>query len=121
MRQHLKGIWTKNVQNWDREVEPGEEEEFLKRHEQLPIVAETSIDSRYFNREMDKAELHVFVDKSANTICAVSYLRSQPKGCSADLAVVFGKGRVAPMNRFSTPRLELQAVEQIVNEQEMKI
>ena len=39
MRRLLKGIWTKNGQHWDNEVEPGEEEEFLNWKEQLPIVA----------------------------------------------------------------------------------
>ena len=79
MRRLLKGIWTKNGQHWDNEVEPSEEEEFLRWKEQLPIVAETSIDRRYFNRERDKAELHVFADGSQDTMCAVTYLRSQPK------------------------------------------
>ena len=64
MRRLLKGIWTKNGQHWDNEVEPSEEEEFLKWKEQLPIVAETSIDRRYFIRERDKTEIHVFADAS---------------------------------------------------------
>ena len=128
MRRLLKGIWTKNGQHWDNEVEPGEEEEFLRWKEQLPIVAETSIDRRYFNRERDKTELHVFADASEDTMCAVAYLRSQPKEYAADLAFVIGKCRVAPMRHISIPRLELQAAvmavrlkEQIVKEHEMKI
>ena len=44
MRRLLKGIWTKNGQHWDNEVEPGDEAEFLRWKEQLPIVAETRID-----------------------------------------------------------------------------
>ena len=43
MRRLLNGIWTKNGQHLDNEVEPGDEAEFLKWKEQLPIVAETSI------------------------------------------------------------------------------
>ena len=74
-RRLLKGIWTKNGQLWDNEVEPGDEAEFLRWKEQLPIVAETSIDRRYFNRDRDKTELHVFADASENTMCAVAYLR----------------------------------------------
>ena len=112
----------------DNEVEPSEEEEFLRWKEQLPIVAETSIDRRYFNRERDKTELHVFADASEDTMCAVAYLRSQPKEYSADLAFVIGKCRVAPMRHLSIPRLELQAAvmavrlkEQIVKEHEMNI
>ena len=128
MRRLLKSIWTKTGQHWDNEVEPIEEEEFLRWKEQLPIVAETSIDRRYFNKERDKAELHVFADASEDTMCAVAYLRSQPKKYSADLAFVIGKCRVAPMRHLSIPRLELQAAvmavrlkEQIVKEHEMQI
>ena len=128
MRRLLKGIWTKNGQHWDNRVEPGEEAEFLRWKEQLPIVAETSIGRRYFNRERDKTELHVFADASEDTMCAVAYLRSRPKEYSADLAFVIGKCRVAPMRHLSIPRLKLQAAvmavrlkEQIVKEHEMKI
>ena len=128
MRRLLKGIWTKNGQHWDNEVEPSEKEEFLRWKEQLPIVAETSIDRRYFNKERDKVELHVFADASEDTMCAVAYLRSQPKKYLADLAFVIGECRVAPMRHLSIPRLELQTAvmavrlkEQIVKEHEMKI
>ena len=128
MRRPLKGMWTKNGQHWDKEVEPGEEAQFLRWKEQLPIVAETSIARRYFYTARDKIELHVFADASEDTMCAVAYLRSQPKEYSADLAFVIGKCRVAPMRHLSIPRLELQAAvmtvrlkEQIVKEHEMKI
>ena len=60
-------------------MEPGNETEFLRWKEQLPIVAETSIDRGYFNRERDKTELYVFADASEDTMCAVAYLRSQTK------------------------------------------
>ena len=128
MRRLLKGIWIKNGQHWDNEVEPGDEVEFLRWKEQLRLVAETGINRRYFNRERDKAEFHVFADASENTMCSVAYLRSQPKEYSAYLAFVIGKCSVAPMRHLSIPRLELQAAvmavrlkEQIVKEHEMKI
>ena len=128
MRRLLRGIWTKNGQHWDNEVESSEEEEFLRGKEQLPIVAETSNDRRHFNRERDKAELHVFSDASEDTMCAVAYLRSQPKEDSADSAFIIGKCRLAPMSHLPITRLELQAAvmalrlkEQIVKEHEMQI
>ena len=109
-------------------MEPGEEQEFLRWKKELPIVAETSIDKRYFNGERDKADLHVFADESEDTMCTVAYLRSQPNEYSADLAFVIGKCRVGPMRHLSIPKLELQAAvvavrlrEQIVKEHEMKI
>ena len=128
MRRLLTNIWTKNGQHWDNKVEPGEETEFLKWKEQLPIVAETSIDKRYFNTLENKIELHVFADASEDTMCAVAYLRSQPKEYSSGLAFVIRKCRIAPMRHLSIPRLELQAAvmavrlkEQIVKKHEMKI
>ena len=128
MRRLLKSIWTKNGQHWENSVEPNEEEEFLKWKVQLPEVAETTIDRRYFSTAKDKWELHVFTDASEDTMCAVAYLRSKPKEYSADLAFVIGKCRVAPMRHLSIPRLELQAAvmavrlkEQIVKEHETKI
>ena len=128
MRRLLKGIWSKNGQHWDNEVEPSEEEEILRWKEQLPIVAETCIERRYFNRERDKTKLNVFADASEDTMCAVAYLRSQLKEYTADLAFVIGKCRVTPMRHLSIARFDLQAAvmavrlkEQIVKEQEMKI
>ena len=82
---------------WDKSVEPNEEEEFLKWKDQLPEVAETSIDRRYFSTAKDKWELHMFADASEDTMCAVAYLRPKPKEYSADLAFVIGKCSVAPM------------------------
>ena len=109
-------------------MEPHEEEEFLKWKDQLPEVAETSFDRRYFSTAKDKWELHVFVDASEDTMCAVSYLRSKPKKYSADLAFVIGKCRVAPIRHLFIPRLALQAAvmavrlkEHIVKEHETKI
>ena len=61
-------------------------------------------------------------------MCAVAYLRSEPKEYSSGLAFVIGKRRVAPMRHLLIPRLELQAAvmavrlkEQIVKKHEMKI
>ena len=62
MRRLLKGIWTKNGQHWDNEMAPGHEAEILRWKQQLPIVTETSIDRRYFNRLKAKTELNVFFD-----------------------------------------------------------
>ena len=102
MRRLLKNTLAKFGQHCDNKVEPGEEAEFLKWKEQLPIVARTSIDRRYFSILENKIELHVFADASEDTMCAVAYLRLQPKEYSAGLAFVIGKFRVAPMRHLSS-------------------
>ena len=71
MRPLLKCNWTKNAQHRDNKVEPDDEAEFLNWKEQLPIVAETSVDRRYFNKEGDRTEIQVFADASECTMCAV--------------------------------------------------
>ena len=128
MRRLLKSIWTKTGRHWDNSVEPNEEEELLKWKAQLPEVAETSIDGRYFSTAKDKWELHVFANESEDTMCAMEYLRSKPKEYSADLAFVIGKCRIAPMRHLSILRLKLRAAvmavrlkEQIVKKHETKI
>ena len=128
MRCLLKNIWTTNGKPWDNKDEPGEEAEILKWKEQIPIVAKTSIDRRYFNTLENKIELHVFADASEDTMCAVAYLSLQTKEYSSGLAFVIGKCRVAPMRHLSIPRLQMQAAvmamrlkEQSVKEHEMKI
>ena len=65
----------------------------------------------------------MFADAFEDTMCAVAYLRSQPKAYSADSAFVFGKCIVAPMRHPSMPQLEMQADVMAVklNEHEMKI
>ena len=57
MRRLLKGIWAKNGQHRDLKVEPGEEAEFLRWKDQLPTVADTRIDRRYFNTASYKTTL----------------------------------------------------------------
>ena len=47
-------IWTRNGQHWDNEVEPSEEEEFLRWKEQLPIVAETSVDRKKIRQQRER-------------------------------------------------------------------
>ena len=79
MKRLLKGIRTKNGQKWDNEVKSAEQSKILGWKQERPIVAETSIDREHFNTATDKSELHVFANASEDTICAVAYLRSQPK------------------------------------------
>ena len=70
----------------------------------------------------------MFADASEDTMCAVAYLRSQPKEYSSGLAFVIGKCTIAPRRHLLIPRMEMQAAvmavrlkKQIVKEHEMKI
>ena len=73
MRRLLNKIWTESGQHWDNSVEPKEEEEeFLKWKEQLPELAETSVDRIDFRTAKENMELHVFADASDDTMCAVA-------------------------------------------------
>ena len=100
MRQLLKRIWTKNGHYCDNSEEPNEEQEFLKWKDQRPEAAKTSISRRRLSAAKNNVELHVFADASEDRICAVAYIRLQPKEKSADLAFTVGKSRVAPMRHF---------------------
>ena len=129
MRRLLKSIWSKCGQQWDEAIDAEAEAKFLKWKEQLPTVAETSIDRKYFREKASQVDLHVFADASEDTMCAVAYFRSkQYDESQAELSFIIGKCRVAPMRHMSIPRLELQAAvmavrlkDQIVKEHETKV
>ena len=70
------------MQYWDNLGESNEEEEFLKWKYQLPEIAETSIDRRYFSTVKDKWEHHGFADASEDT--SAQWNTSAPKEFSAD-------------------------------------
>ena len=53
----LMGIWTKIWEHWNSEVEPGKGAEFPRWRQRLAIVAERSIDRRYFNTPRYKPNL----------------------------------------------------------------
>ena len=98
MLRLLKSIWSKCGQKWDDAIDAEEEVRFLKWKEQLPILAETSIDRKYFREKVSQIDLHVFADASEDTICAAAYFRSQQCDEShAELSFIIGKCRVAPM------------------------
>ena len=76
----------------NNELKQGEVAEFLYWKEQLSIVAETSVDGRYFFTVKDKVEFHLFADASE-----LVNPYSKPKESSGDLAVYIEKVRVAPI------------------------
>ena len=96
MRRLLKSIWSKCRQLWDEAIDTEAEAKFLKWKQQLPTVAETSIDRKYFREKASQVDLHVFADASEDTMCAFAYFRSkQYDESKAELSFIIGKCRVA--------------------------
>ena len=70
-----------------------------------------SIKRSYFTAPVEYVELHIhmFVDSSENVFRAVAFLRARVKiSLETQVAFVFGKLRVAPMNALFITKLELQ-------------
>ena len=98
MRRLLKSIGSKCGQRWDDAIDDEAEAKFLKWREQLPFVAETSIDRKYFREKASQIDLHVFADALEDTMCAVAYFRSkQINESQAELSFIIGKCRLASM------------------------
>ena len=66
----------------------------------------------YFQQSVGRLEFHIFEDSSHDVFNAVAFLRGKlvTKGTdTTELAVVFGKARVAPMKGLTIPKIELAA------------
>ena len=83
---------------------------FLEWHSGLHLLGSLTISRSYFTEPLDRIELHMFGDSSQDVFCAVAFLRARlASSHQIELAVVFGKARVAPMKALSIPKLKLQA------------
>ena len=85
---------------------------FLEWSRELSTLNEITIPGSYFCQTVGTIELHVFGDSSQDAFSAVAFLRGKlinDHGVVTQLAFVFGKARVAPMNALTVPKLELQA------------
>ena len=105
---------------------PGEKPEFLKWNKQLSIVAETSLDKKYFNAAKDESELCMFFDASEDTMCIVAAFPSEAK--RSRVIIFNSKMRSGTSKENSIPRLELRAAlmavklkEQIIEEHKISI
>ena len=79
-------------------------------HSGLHLLGSLTKPRSYFTEPFDRIELHMFGDSSQDVLCAVVFLRARlASSHQTELAFVFVKARVAPMNALSIPKLELQA------------
>ena len=109
----LEDIWRLIGQQWDDELPPDCVTKFLEWSTELTTLSDITIPRAYFVGEIEALELHLFDDSSQEVFSAVAFLRAKvtakDSGSTTELAFVFGKARVAPMNAFTIPKLELQA------------
>ena len=95
MRRLFEEYFSRCGQKWDDSIDPLEEQKLLKWKEQLPTLAQTSIDRKYLQEKVSQIDLHVFPVAFEDKLCAITYF-SYPvsKMSQADLAFVFGKCQV---------------------------
>ena len=107
----LKDIWRLSDQQWQDPLPNELCHRFAEWRSGLPVLGRhIKIPLCYFDFPVDEFELHIFGDSSLDVFCSVAFLRAQKNAYSKfQLALVFGKARVAPINMLPIPKLELQA------------
>ena len=104
----LKNLWRLSGQQWDNNLPDDVSKKFLEWAAELPNLSEITIPRCYFRGTMESVELHVFGDSSQDVFSAVAFLRAR-MNCNekteTQLALVFGKARVAPMKALTIPKL----------------
>jgi hypothetical protein len=97
--------------DWDQEIPLDLQKKWLEWTESLSSLADVRIPRCIKPGPFDDAaiELHHFSDASEHGYGACTYVRSLNKQGEIHVALLFSKGRVAPIKTVSIPRLELQA------------
>ncbi|XP_062557044.1 uncharacterized protein LOC134221893 [Armigeres subalbatus] len=118
LMQHL---W-KDKQEWDEQI-PDELQHIWNRfRSELPQIGTEKIDRRVTTDDAVKLQLHGFADASGVAYGCCVYMRNVKEDGSADIKLICGKSRVAPMKELqrnvkpeakpaemTIPRLELCA------------
>ena len=99
----LKDIWRLSGQKWVDVLAQDMRDSFLEWRSELPMLSEIVIPRCFFQQPVDEIELHVFGDSSKDV-----FLRGRTAS-ETEIAFVFGKARVAPMETLTIPELELPA------------
>ncbi|XP_063072352.1 uncharacterized protein LOC134463029 isoform X1 [Engraulis encrasicolus] len=97
---------------WDEEVPPHIREQWSKWSAGFPLMSNFKV-QRCFKTagfgSVTQAQLHHFADASDQGYGTATYLRLQNDQNNIHVALVMGKGRVAPLKRMTIPRMELAA------------
>jgi hypothetical protein len=95
--------------SWDQELPSGWVKEFWNDVDELKHLERVNIPLSYFASGMrpKQGQLYTFCDASSDAYGAVSYLRTE-NGSEVKIALVGSKARVAPVERPTLARMELQ-------------
>lgn len=97
---------------WDEEVPRNIHDEWSKWSAGFPLISKFKV-QRCFKMTgfgpVTHAQLHHFADASDQGFGTASYLRLVNGENNVHVALVMGKGRVAPLKRMTIPRMELAA------------
>ena len=107
MRMLLKTIWAKTGQQWDQEIDDDDQAVFLLWAKGLNQLPNSPLRHRYFMRQFDRVDLHIFSDASLDSMCIVAYIRALTSN-GTEVFFVTGKCRIAPMKQQTIPKLGLQ-------------
>ena len=98
--------------SWDEEMSSAELNTWTSWLEQLPRLAEFKLRRSFAPKGfgvISSAQLHHFSDASDTGYGVVTYLRLVNENGDVHCSLVFGRARVAPLKRPTTPKLELTA------------
>ena len=106
----MQNIWVVGV-DWDEELNNEIKAQILQWFHDLKhldtIHLPRCIQEEDREHELKEMSIHTFVDASNVAYGAVLYLRSEYEDGSVSVRFVAAKGKVAPLEATSTPRLEL--------------
>ena len=98
----------RRIGGWDEKLDPaklGRWEAWLQHLHELTLIRVPRCVKDA--AQVQRAELHVFVDASGESYAAVAYLRTVGAAGEVTVRLVMARGKVAPATTQSIPRLEL--------------
>ncbi|XP_055612957.1 uncharacterized protein LOC129759509 [Uranotaenia lowii] len=108
----IQDLWRSGI-SWDEEVGDLIHSRWNEWTKMIEHIDTIRISRCYFveatKLTYSNTELHIFVDASEIAYSCVAYIRIIRADGSADLSLVSGKSKVAPLKPMSIPRLELQS------------
>jgi hypothetical protein len=106
----LQNLWSAKL-GWDDPVPPVYEKRWLKFINNLYHLSHIYLDRHVFcdMPNVERTELHCFVDASQEAYGACVYLRSVDHNNYITVRLLCAKARVAPIKKLTIPRLELCA------------